>query len=170
MALRKLAVSSGLELVVVRPPLVYGPYVRGNMLRLMQLVAPGWPLPLGVIENRRSLIGVRNLAALLDTCSEHPAAVGQTFLIADGDDVSTPQLLAALARGLRKPSRLPRVPVAVLRTFAAVVGRRPEFERLAGSLRVDATAARERLGWRPEVSFDEEIAAMTAWYRAGGPQ
>jgi nucleoside-diphosphate-sugar epimerase len=170
LALRALADRTHLELVVVRPPLAYGPHVPGNMLRLMQLVARGWPLPFGAIDNRRSLVAVDNLAALLELCVSHPAAAGRTFLVADGEDVSTPQLLTALAQGLGRPIRLPRVPVAVLRALAAAAGKRREFDRLAGNLRVDATAARAILGWQPLVSFQEGIRQMTAWYQAGCPR
>jgi nucleoside-diphosphate-sugar epimerase len=160
-----LAQVSSLELVVVRPPLVYGPRVRGNFLRLLALVARGLPLPFGAVDNRRSFIGVDNLCDFLATCALHPAAAGERFVVSDDHDVSTPELLAVIGRGLGRRVRLPRIPVGLLRAAAAVAGRSAELERLVGSLSVDSTHARRVLGWRAPLPFEPGMLAMTDWYK-----
>jgi nucleoside-diphosphate-sugar epimerase len=135
------------------------------MLRLLGLVAKGWPLPFGAVDNRRSFVGVDNLAAFLELCAVHPAAAGEIFLVSDEHDVSTPELMTTIARGLRQPLSMPGVPPAALRTMAGIARRGAELERLIGNLQVDARRARERLGWQPPVSFEQGVAAMTQWYR-----
>jgi nucleoside-diphosphate-sugar epimerase len=160
-----LARVSSLELVVVRPPLVYGPRVRGNFLRLLTLIARRLPLPFGAVDNRRSFIGVDNLCDFLATCALHPAAAGERFVVSDDHDVSTPELLAVVGRGLGHRVRLPRIPVGLLRAAAAVAGRSADLERLVGSLSVDSTHARRVLGWRAPLPFEAGILAMTDWYK-----
>ena len=164
-ALRELSARLGFELTVVRPPLVYGPFVKGNMRRLVGLVDRGWPLPFGAIHNRRSFIGVDNLADFLVACSSHPRASGETLLIADGRDVSTPELIRAIAGGLGRDARLVPVPAGVLRSAGRLLGRASEVERLVGDLRVDSSRARGLLGWSPPVPFEAGILTMTRWYR-----
>jgi len=168
-ALRALETKSSLEVVIVRPPLVYGPRVKGNFLRLLRLVSSGMPLPLGSIENRRSYIGVDNLAAFLIACAFHPAAAGRLFLIADGEDVSTPELLRLMAASMHKPSRVFPFPMPLLSAVAAAVGRRADLYRLAGSLRVDAASARTVLDWRPVTSLQVGVGEMARWF-IGEPQ
>jgi nucleoside-diphosphate-sugar epimerase len=164
---RALAGLSGkMEVVVVRPPLVYGPGVRANFLRLVRLVDRSLPLPLGAIRNRRSLIYVGNLADLIVAAASAPAAAGRTLLAADGEDLSTPQLVSEIARALGTPARLIGVPVGLLRLGGALTGRRAEIGRLVDSLVVDASDTRERLGWRPPFSVREGIADTVRWYRA----
>lgn len=163
-ALLEVAGASGMEAVIVRSPLVYGPGVKGNLLRLMSLIASGIPLPFGAIANRRSLVARANLVAALELCLEHPEAAGGLFLVADGEDLSTPELIRRLARGLGRPTRLVPVPPALLRLAARISGRGAEMERLTGDLAVDAASIRAKLGWQPVVSVDEALAEATAWY------
>lgn len=166
--LREIAGASGLELVVLRPPLVYGPGVKANFLRLLRAVDRGWPLPLGAVSNRRSMIYVGNLADAIITCTRHPAASGRTYLVSDGDDPSTPELVRRLAANLGRPARLLPVPVSWLRGAAQLAGRRREVDRLVGSLYFDGASIRAELGWTPPVSTDAAIAETVRWYRAGG--
>jgi len=164
--LAAIARETGLQVVVVRPPLIYGPGVKGNVARLMRIVARGLPLPLGSIDNRRSMIGLGNLCSALRACVEHPAAAGETFLVSDGKDVSTPELVRMLAAGLGTRARLLPVPQALLRLGAAVSGS-GALSRLVGSLSVDSSHIRARLAWRPEKSMAQEIADMVEAWRAG---
>jgi len=155
-----------LEVVVLRPPLVYGPGVRANFLRLIRLVERRLPLPLGAVKNRRSLIYVGNLAELVVAAATSPAAAGQTFLAADGDDLSTPQLISEIGRSLGTKARLIGVPVALLRLGGALTGMGAEVGRLVDSLVVDASETRERLGWRPPFTAGDGIADTVRWYRS----
>ncbi len=167
-ALAAVAADSGLETVVVRPPLVYGPGVRAHFLALLRIVDRGWPLPLGAVRNRRSLIGIDNLTDLLVRCVTAPAAAGETVLAADAETVSTPDLVRRLARALDRPARLVPVPPAVLRTAARLAGRSGMADRLCGSLAVDAGRARRVLGWVPPVPLDDGLARTAAWFRRAG--
>ena len=155
-----------MEVVVVRPPLVYGPGVRANFLRLMRLVDRRWPLPFGAIRNRRSLVYVGNLADLIVAASTADAAAGRTLLVADGDDLSTPQLISGIGSALGKPARLIGVPVGLLRLGGALTGMGAEIGRLVDSLVVDAGETRERLGWRPPFSVAQGIADTVRWHRS----
>ena len=155
--LREIADETGMELVIVRPPLVYGPGVKGNFAELMRWVARGIPLPLAGIENRRSLVALDNLVDLLLRCVEHPGAANQTFLVSDGEDLSTTDLLRRLAAAMGRPSRLFPLPQSWLRGAAALIGRGDAAARLCDSLQVDMTATREALGWTPPVGVDEGL-------------
>lgn len=150
-ALAEIARQSSLQTVILRPTLVYGPHCPGNMARLARLVAHGVPLPLAGFATRRSLIGVDNLAALIETVLTHPAAAGATFLAADGEDVSLPELIRHLATGLGVPARLFRLPAGALALAARLLGQGERFDKLTASLRVDVSRARTLLGWSPEV-------------------
>lgn len=165
--LRSLSRETGIEIVIVRPPLVYGPGVRANFLRLMQWMDRGLPLPLpgsaGAPPNLRSLIGLGNLADLLMRCAEHPAAAGGTFLGCDGEDISTEELARRLARELGKTARLIAVPPFALGMLPGGAGLR---QRLFGSLQMDASPARELLGWVPPFDLDAGLAETVRWYRA----
>lgn len=164
-ALTEVAASSAMAAVIVRAPLVYGPAVKGNFLRLMRLVDRGLPLPFGAVANRRSLIARANLASALTLCLEHEAAAGRTFLVADDEDLSTPELIRRLGRALgRSPFLLP-VPPGLLRGAAGLAGRAAELARLTGDLAVDSSAIRTELGWKPEVGVDQALAETAAWYR-----
>ena len=137
-ALWSVSAKTGIEAVVVRPPLVYGPGVKGNMLRLLRWVAHGVPLPLAAVHNQRSLIGLANLSNLLICCAEHTDAAGQTFLASDGHDLSTPQLIQLIAKGMNRPARLFPVPVKLLQAGGFLLGKRNEINRLVNSLQVDS--------------------------------
>jgi nucleoside-diphosphate-sugar epimerase len=159
-ALWEVAAKTGLEVVVVRPPLVYGPGVKGNFLRLLRWVARGVPLPLGAVQNQRSLVGLDNLVDLLIRCVVHPAVAGQTFLVSDEQDLSTPELIRLLARAMDKSPRLIPVPVPLLRLAGSMTGKGGEVDRLVGSLQIDSSSIRETLGWNPPVSVEAGMQAM----------
>jgi nucleoside-diphosphate-sugar epimerase len=159
--------SAGAEAVVIRPPLVYGPGVKGNFARLLAAVDRGLPLPLGAIDNRRSLVSVWNLCDLVATCLVHRDAAGGVFFAADDRDVSTPELVELIASALRRRARLWRVPPALLRLPFAAIGRGGDIDRLVESLCVDRAAAAERLGWRPPVPIAVGIERTAqAWLAA----
>ena len=159
-ALWAVAASTCLEVVVVRPPLVYGPSVKGNLARLLKLVRLGVPLPFGAVQNQRSLIGLDNLVDLLIRCVDHPAAAGQTLLVSDGEDISTPDLLRYMANALGRSARLLPVSVALLRLVGRALGKQAEIDRLVGSLKIDSRHTRELLDWNPPVSVAEGIRRM----------
>jgi nucleoside-diphosphate-sugar epimerase len=165
LALQKLAVESRLEVTIVRPPLVYGPNAPGNFGSLMRWMAIGVPLPFGaIIHNRRSFVGLDNLVDFIVTCIAHPAAANQTFLISDGEDISTASLLQRMGRALGKPARLIPVPVGILSTSAILLGQRVVAQRLLGSLQLDIGKAKNVLGWVPPVRMDEMLSkAAMAW-------
>lgn len=166
LALREVAADTGMEVVIVRPPLVYGPQVKGNLGRLMALVARGVPLPFAGLDNRRSLVGVDHLSALLALCLDHPAAGGRAFFAADVTPLSTSELLAHIAEGLGVPSRQFSFPTGVIRLAARALGRQDEAARLLGSLEVNADKARAMLGWQPAVSSKRGIIDMARNYAA----
>ncbi len=155
--LRALAQACAMDLVIIRPPLVYGPGVRANFAALMHVVQNGWPLPLGAVHNRRSLVGIDNLVDFIATCATHPLAANQTFLVSDGHDLSTTELVRSLARAADVPVRLVPVPVWMLRGAAALLGKGGAAQRLCGNLQVDISKARRILGWTPPVSVDEGL-------------
>jgi nucleoside-diphosphate-sugar epimerase len=162
--LRAIERETGLEVVIVRPPLVYGPGVGGNLARLLRLVRRGVPLPLGAVRNRRTMIAVRNLADLLVVSAIHPRAAGQLILAGDAESVSTPELLDMLAAGLGVRARIWSMPVGLLRLAGRLAGRREEVARLTDSLEVDITRTRTLLDWRPPVSMHDGIGEMArAW-------
>lgn len=158
--LRVVGVRTGLEVVVVRSPLVYGPGAKGNLARLIKLVRSGVPLPFGAVHNKRSLIGVDNLVDLLTQCVDHPAAANQTLLVSDGEDVSTIDLLDHMAAGLGVSSRLLPVPLPLLRLAGRALGKKQEIDRLVGSLQIDSQQTRELLGWASLVSVREGCRRM----------
>ncbi|HEY9268122.1 MAG TPA: SDR family oxidoreductase [Methylotenera sp.] len=153
-ALRGLGAETGMEMVIIRPVLVYGPGVGANFHSMMSWLAKGIPLPLGAIHNLRSLVAVDNLVDLIVTCIEHPAAANQTFLVSDDEDVSTSQLLRRLAAALGKPVRLLPLPAWLLATVATLLGKRAVAQRLCGSLQVDISKTKAVLGWAPPVTLD----------------
>jgi len=163
-ALARIAAETGLEVVVVRPALVYGPGVRGNLEALLKLAAGGLPLPLGGITNARSLIGLDNLCDLLIRCVEHPAAAGRTFLVSDGEDLSTTELVRRLARHMGRRQILLSVPEGLVRAFAGLVKKRDVASRLFDSLIVDSSEVRRALDWSPPVTVDNGLARTCQWF------
>lgn len=165
-ALTALAVTATMQTTVVRPPLVYGPGVRANFFRLLQLAELGArvPLPLGSVENARSLIFVENLADALLTCATHSDAFGGTYQVSDGEDVSTTDLLLRLGKGLGRSVRLFRMPTSVLRGLGVAIRRSDEVRRLIESFTVDSSRIRRELGWTPPFSLDQGLRATCDWY------
>ena len=163
--LSQISLETGMELVILRPPLVYGPGVKGNFLHLLKAVDQRSPLPLGAIQNSRSLIYLGNLVDAIRQCLTHPKAAGKTFLVSDGDDVSTPQLVRRIAAALgRRPFLLP-VPVSWMRRAGRMLGKQAAVDRLLGSLCVDITPLREELGWTPPHTMQTGLEATAQWYR-----
>lgn len=156
-ALLDLAKTTGLEVVIIRPVLIYGPGVKANFLKMMQWLYRGMPLPFGLVNNQRSLVGLDNMLSLIMTCLDHPAAKNQIFLVSDGEDLSTPELLRRTAKALGKNARLLPLPTSVLAAAAGVFGKRDLAQRLCGSLQVDIDKTRELLGWAPFLSVDEAL-------------
>ncbi len=149
--------QTGMEVVIVRPPLVYGPGVKANFAAMLRWVARGMPLPLGAIHNARSMVALDNLVDLLVTCLKHPAAAGQTFLVSDGEDVSTTELLRRTAQAMGKKALLLPVPASVLELGAYLLGKRAVAQRLCGTLQVDIEKTRRLLGWIPPLTLDEGL-------------
>jgi UDP-glucose 4-epimerase len=164
--LQMIGAEVGLEIVILRPPLVYGPGVKANFRRLIQTVARGWPLPLGAIHNRRSLLYLGNFVDAICLCVKHPEAVGQTFLLDDGEAVSTPELVGRLAHALGRPTRLVAVPVGLLEVAAVLLGKRAAVTRLTQSLYVDSSAIRSRTAWAPPYTLQQGLAATVIGWRA----
>ncbi len=157
MALQALAAETGMEVVIIRPPLVYGPNAPGNFGSLMRWLQRGIPLPLGAIYNQRSLVALDNLVDLIVTCLTHPSAANQTFLVSDGEDVSTTDLLYRMGQAMNRPARLIPVPASWLKLAAAMVGKRDVAQRLCGSLQVDIEKTRQLLGWQPPLTLDQGL-------------
>lgn len=165
-ALWQVAADTGMQAVVLRPPLIYGPGVKGNLLHLLRLIARGWPLPLASVHNRRSLVFVGNLAEAIMAAASSPTATSNTYLVSDGEDVSTPDLVRALASALNVPARLVPCPAGLLNFAARVIGRSDAAARLTGSLQVDSSKIRRQLGWQPQVTLAAGLAETARWYHA----
>jgi nucleoside-diphosphate-sugar epimerase len=165
-ALATVSSQTGLETVVIRSPLVYGPGVGGNFLQLLNFLGKGIPLPFAGVENRRSLIYRGNLVDALSRCVHDKLAAGQTYLLSDGEDLSTPELIRRLARALKLPSRLWPMPLSVLRCLGQIVGKEAMIDRLVGSLQVDSSRIRQELNWYPPYLVDQGLAETAAWFRA----
>ncbi len=163
--LAKIGCTSAMEWVVIRPPLVYGPGVRGNFATMMRWLARPVPLPFGAIHNKRSLVALDNLVDLIVTCIDHPAAANRVFLVSDDEDLSTTDLLRRLAAAMGvRPWLLP-LPAQVLTGLGALAGRRQAFERLCGNLQVDIEATRQSLDWRPPIGVSEGLRQAAAGLR-----
>jgi nucleoside-diphosphate-sugar epimerase len=165
--LRQVAADTGLEVVIVRPPLVHGPGVKGNFLRMLQAVDRGLPLPLRSIRNRRSVIGLDNLCDFLGRVLEHPAAAGEVYLVADFEPLSTPDMLRAMGYALGRRARLLPCPPALLGAGLRLLGKGAEAARLTGSLEVDTAKARQQLGWSPGTPFAAQMESTVEWWRSG---
>lgn len=161
-----IAADTGMEVVMIRPPLVYGPEVRGNFLRLLRIVWRGIPLPLASIKNRRSLIYIGNLVDAIVNCMTNPNAAGKTYLVSDGDDVSTPDLIRRIAAASGRRALMLPVPVWMMRMAGKIIGRSDELERLFGSLTVDISKICRELNWKPPNTPEEGIRETVLWYKS----
>lgn len=164
-ALREVAARTNLEVVILRPPVVYGPEVTANIYRLLQIVDRRWPLPLGSVKNRRSFIYVGNFADAIVKAIEHPKASGETFLVSDGKDISTPELIKAIARASGKPARIFPMPTMLLEIAGRILGKSDEVDRLLRSLVVDSSKIRRLLGWQPPLTMEDGLVKTVQWYR-----
>ena len=164
-ALHNVAAETGLEIVIVRPPLIYGPGVKGNFLRLLQVVEKGIPLPFARVRNTRSMLYVGNLSDILLCCATHPVAAGKTYLVRDGEDISTPYLVQLVSDGMGKRAGLFPLPMRLLRALATVTGQHAAFERIMGSLRINDEHIRRELGWQPPFSLQQGVQMTIGWYR-----
>jgi nucleoside-diphosphate-sugar epimerase len=165
LALHEIAAESGLEVVIVRPPLIYGREVKGNFLRLLQAVDKGIPLPLAGTHNARSMLYLGNMVDALLLCATHPAAAGQTYLVSDGEDIDTPRLLHRLGDALGRPAHLFPWPPAMLKLAGRLLGKADQVERLLGSLQVDSGKIRRELNWTPPYTLQQGLQATAGWYR-----
>lgn len=163
-ALWQIAKETGLEVVVVRPPLVYGPGVKANFLRLLQWVKKAVPLPFACDNNYRSFISLDNIVSFLFVCIEHPAAAGRVFLVSDGEDLSTPELIRRIASHMHCSVRLIPVPLGLLRLGGSLFGKTAVVDRLCGSLQVDICKAEQILDWHPPVSVDDGLKKTVSWF------
>lgn len=163
-ALRQLALETGMEVVIIRPPLVYGAGAKGNFKSMMHWINKGIPLPLGSIHNHRSIVALPNLIDLITTCIDHPAAANQTFLVSDGEDLSTTDLLLRLGDALGKPARLLPVPQKLLETTLNLFGKQAIAQRLCGNLQIDMIRTQKILNWTPPISVDEALRQTAQAY------
>lgn len=163
--LRQIEAETGMEVVILRPPLVYGPGVKGNFLRLMQAIDKYRPLPLGAVHNQRSLVYLGNLVDAIRLCLTHPKAAGKNFLVSDGDDVSTPELARRIAAALGRRPFLLSVPVSWMQWAGRVLDKQAAVDRLLGSLCVDIKPLQEELGWTPPYTMQEGLEVTAKWYR-----
>lgn len=164
-SLKKISEETGMEVVIVRAPLVYGPGNPGNFLSLLRNIAKGTPLPLASIYNYKSFLYVENLTDALALCATHPDAAGQTYLVADGEDISTPELIRRVASALGRPSRLFPFPPVFMRFAGKFLGKSAAVERLLGSLQVDSSKIRKELGWTPPFTMEQGLAETAKWFK-----
>jgi nucleoside-diphosphate-sugar epimerase len=162
--LKKIATASGMELVILRPPLVYGPGVKANFLALIKMVAKGVPLPLASIRNRRSFIFLENLTDVIAACCIHPNAGGKLFIVSDGEDVSTPELIRCIAEALNISARLFPCPALLLFFLGRILGKGAALDRLMGSLMVDISKIRKELDWEPPYTLEQGLKETANWY------
>ncbi len=164
--LRDLTAGTRMELVILRPPLVYGPGVKANFLQLMRLVDKGYPLPFGAVVNRRSFIYLENLVQAILLCLTHPVAANSCFLLADAEPLSTPALIRAIAAALDRPARLFPLPASVIQCAAKLCGKSEMADRLLGSLMVDGSGIQRALNWSPPVSTAAGLKKTAEWFKA----
>jgi len=155
--LMDIAAKTGMEVVIIRPPLIYGPGVKGNFASMIKLVEKGLPLPLGAIHNQRSLVGIDNLIDLIIRCIDHPAAANQVFLAGDGEDLSTTELLRGVGKAMGQPARLVPVPEGLLQFGATLLGKKAMAQRLLGSLQIDISKTCELLDWKPPYTVEDGL-------------
>jgi len=159
-ALQALALETGMEVVIIRPPMIYGPQVKGNFLRIINWLKRGFPLPLKAIKNKRSFVSVYNLVDLIIHCLNHPRAANQIFLVSDGEDVSIAELLSKTATAMNTSARLFTMPYGLMKALASGLGKQAELQRLCGSLQVDMSQTCEILNWKPKISIDDGLHRM----------
>lgn len=164
-ALQRVAAETGLEVVIIRPPLVYGTGVKGNFAQMLSAVSRRIPLPFAAVGNQRSLIYVGNLVDALITCAMHPVAAGKTYLICDGEDISTPELLNSLGAEMGRSARLFQCPMWLLSMMGKITGRTDQLRRLVGSLQIDSHKIRRELNWKPPYSLQQGLKITAEWYR-----
>ncbi len=164
LGLKLIAEQTGLEVVVIRPPLIYGPGVKANFLKMMRWVEKGFPLPLGAIQNHRSMLGLDNLINFIELCLTHPNAAGQTFLVSDDHDVSTTELLKEIATAMHRPPRLLSIPQFLIEMLLILFGQRHISERLCGSLQLDISFAKTCLSWKPPHTFKDQLSKTVLDY------
>jgi nucleoside-diphosphate-sugar epimerase len=162
--LLKLSISSNMEIVIIRPPLVYGPDVKANFLLLMKLCSLSLPIPLGRINNSRSFISIDNLVDFVHVCTVHPAAKNEIFLVSDGEDLSTTQLIEKISQSIGKTAKLFYIPIPILRCIARLFGRSDIFDRLTNSMRLDIQKSRKLLNWEPKISASEGLYLLGLAY------
>lgn len=163
--LHQVAKETGLEVVVIRPPLIYGPGVKGNFRQMLKFLASGIPLPLASVHNLRSLIYLDNFVDALIVCATHPLAAGETYLISDGEDISTPDLLCQLSASMGNSARLVPCPIALVKLAGRLAGKEEQIERLLGSLQIDSSKIRQQLNWTPPFSLQQGLNVTAVWYR-----
>lgn len=163
-ALQKIAKDSGMEIVILRPPLIYGPNAPGNFGRLMKIIGKDIPLPLSSIKNLRSFIYLGNFIDVIIKCIKHPSAAYQTFLVSDDQDISTPHLIRMIANAMGKKPRLLPCPPFLLKALGKITGKGMEVERLIGYMQIDSSKIRNVLGWKPPFTLEEGIAETVKWY------
>jgi len=161
----EISAETDMQMVILRIPLVYGPGVGANFLQLLRTVNKGWPLPLGAIHNQRSLLYIGNLVDAILVALEHPDAANNLYLLSDGQDVSTSQLVELIAKALNKPPRLFAVPQGLIRAVAGVLGKSSAVDRLFGSLYLDSAKIRQELGWLPPFSLQDGLNETANWYK-----
>ena len=164
-ALHRVAQETGMEVVIVRPPLVYGAGVKGNFVQMLNVLANGIPLPLASVSNLRSLVYLGNFVDALLICATHTAAAGQTYLVSDGEDISTPDMLRQLSAAMGHPAHLLPCPPVLLKLAGRLLGRSDQIERLLGWLQVDSSKIRRELAWQPPYSLQQGLQATAEWYR-----
>ena len=155
--LQEISLDTGMEVVIIRAPLVYGQNIKGNFAKLIALVAKGVPLPLAMVKNQRSFVAIDNLVDLIITCINHPKAANQIFLVSDGQDLSTPELLDGMAKAMGRDIRLFPIPLSFLSLVAVIIGKRGEANRLLGSLQLDISKTLDVLDWAPVIDFEEGV-------------
>lgn len=163
-SIKEIGLATGMEIVILRPPLVYGPEVQGNFLRMLDAVYRQRPLPFGLVRNRRSLIYVDNLADAIRVCLTHPAAANKTWMVSDAEDVSTPELIRGLAVALQRSTRLLPVPMSLMTWAGKLLSKSEMVSRLIGSLSVDSQPIRTKLSWSPPYSLQSGLKKTAEWY------
>lgn len=164
-ALHRVGIETDLQVVIIRPPLIYGAGVKGNFERMLNFISKGLPLPFAAVKNLRSMIYVENLAHVLTVCAIHPAAAGKTYLVCDGEDVSTPDMMRLLFQGLGKPVCLFSFPIALIKLTGKIFRKSTDIGRLIGSLQIDSRKIRRELGWQPPYTLQQGLLATAKWYK-----